>query len=86
VKGFALIAGIIITGFGQWIFDNKPLSQTHLLAVCMVVLSIYLHSSYPINKIESKENNSKKDLNNKVEKTIDNKENDTKGLEDKKTK
>ena len=25
VKGFALIAGLIITGFAQWIFENKAL-------------------------------------------------------------
>lgn len=83
MKGFALIAGIIITGFGQWIFDSKPLSQTDFIAVCMVVLSIYLHSSFPINKIE---NNNKKDLNNDVDKSNKNKEKDNKGLEDKKTK
>jgi hypothetical protein len=29
VKGFALIAGIIITGFAQYLLEQKPLGQEH---------------------------------------------------------
>jgi len=45
VKGFALIAGIIITAFAQWLVDNKPVGVNHWIAVALVSLSIYLHNS-----------------------------------------
>ena len=47
VKGFALIAGIIITGFAEWLLDGKKLEIKTWIAVVLVSLSIYLHSSYP---------------------------------------
>lgn len=57
VKGFALIAGLIITGFAQWIIDNKALQPKDWVACVLVALSIYLHSSFPIPKaaVASKE-------------------------------
>ena len=59
VKGFALIAGLIITGFAQWIIDGKPLVSKDWVAVGLVSFSIYLHSSYPIKKtgVDTKEKN-----------------------------
>ena len=47
VKGFALICGICITAFAQWFIENKPLRYIDWIAVVLVSLSIYLHSSYP---------------------------------------
>lgn len=47
VKGFALIAGIIITGLAQFIFENKPLGTKSLYGILLVSISIYLHASYP---------------------------------------
>ena len=45
VKGFALIAGIIITAFAQWLVDSKPVGFNHWIAVALVSLSIYLHNT-----------------------------------------
>lgn len=50
VKGFALIAGIIVTGIAQWIVDGKPLGNKDLLAVILVSVSIFLHSKFPASK------------------------------------
>ena len=50
LKGFALIAGIILTGFVQWAFEGKPLGANTWIAVVLVSVSIYLHSNYPIPK------------------------------------
>lgn len=50
VKGFSLIAGIIITGFAQFLLDGKPLGMKDLIGVVLVSVSIYLHSSYPPSK------------------------------------
>jgi len=47
VKGFALIAGIIITGIAQFLIDGKPLGTKDLVGVILVSISIYLHSKYP---------------------------------------
>jgi len=47
VKGFALIAGIIITGFAQWFLEGKQLRANDWIAVILVSISIYLHTSYP---------------------------------------
>lgn len=47
VKGFALIAGIIITGFAQWFLEGKQLQMNTWVAVFLVSLSIFLHTSYP---------------------------------------
>lgn len=50
VKGFSLIAGILITGFAQYLIEDKPLGQKALYGVCLVSVSIYLHSSFPPKK------------------------------------
>lgn len=50
LKGFALIAGIILTGFVQWAFEGKPLGANTWVAVALVSVSIYLHASYPAPK------------------------------------
>lgn len=50
-KGFALIAGIIITGFVQWALEGKELQTNSWVAVGLVSLSIYLHASYPPKSI-----------------------------------
>lgn len=49
-KGFALIVGIIITGIISYLVENKPLSPNTGLAVVLVIISIYLHSSFPPTK------------------------------------
>lgn len=53
VKGFALIAGLIVTGFANWLIDGKPLGTKDLVAVVLVSLSIFLHSSYPPKKVDT---------------------------------
>ena len=54
-KGFALIAGIIITGFAQWVLDAKALEANTWIAVTLVSLSIYLHTSFPYKDEKSGE-------------------------------
>jgi len=44
-KGFALIAGLLITAFASWIIDNKKLRINDWLALVIVAISIYLHSA-----------------------------------------
>mgnify|MGYP000489416975 CR=1 FL=1 len=46
-KGFALIAGIIVTGLVKWFFQGEPLEQKTWVALVLVACSIYLHTSYP---------------------------------------
>eukprot|EP00607_Mallomonas_marina_P005586 CAMPEP_0182429972 /NCGR_PEP_ID=MMETSP1167-20130531/35581_1 /TAXON_ID=2988 /ORGANISM="Mallomonas Sp, Strain CCMP3275" /LENGTH=234 /DNA_ID=CAMNT_0024614449 /DNA_START=360 /DNA_END=1064 /DNA_ORIENTATION=+ len=46
-KGFALIAGILVTAFAQWAVEGKPLRLQHWVALGLVCMSIYLHSQYP---------------------------------------
>lgn len=62
VKGFALIAGIIITGFAQWLLDGKKLEINTWIAVVLVSASIYLHSSYPYRKLVNSKLDGKKEL------------------------
>lgn len=50
LKGFALIAGIILTGFVQWAFEGKTLGANTWVAVLLVSISIYLHSNFPVQK------------------------------------
>ena len=61
VKGFALIAGLIITGFAQWLFENKALQPKDWVACALVALSIYLHGSFPIRKGSTPSSAAKKD-------------------------
>eukprot|EP01036_Dinobryon_divergens_P032545 gene32545-42158_t len=50
VKGFSLIAGILITGLAQYLIDGKPLGIKDGVGVMLVSVSIYLHSSFPPKK------------------------------------
>lgn len=50
VKGFALIAGIVLTGLCQWAIDGKRLAPKDFAAVAFVSFAIFLHSSYPVTK------------------------------------
>ena len=45
-KGFALIAGIIITAIADYLVDGIPLGPQHLISTILVSLSIYLHNTY----------------------------------------
>ena len=45
-KGFALIAGIIVTAIVEYIFDGKPLGSKHIWSAGLVSLSIWIHSSF----------------------------------------
>eukprot|EP01041_Mallomonas_annulata_P002392 gene2392-4643_t len=53
-KGFALIAGILVTAFAQWMVEGKPLRLQDWVALCLVSVSIYLHSTFPIPKTQTK--------------------------------
>jgi len=46
-KGFALILGLIMTGVTQSMIEGEQLSVNELLAMVLVILSSYLHLSYP---------------------------------------
>ena len=46
LKGFALIAGLILTAFVSWIVDMKKLRSNDWVAMIIVALSIYLHSNH----------------------------------------
>lgn len=48
VKGFALIAGILITGFVEWFRDGKQLGVAEWGAFALVAVSIFIHSKYKI--------------------------------------
>jgi len=45
-KGFALIAGIIVTGVVEFIVDGTPLGEKHFFAAGLVSISIWIHSSF----------------------------------------
>jgi len=45
-KGFALIAGIIVTGVVEFIVDGTPLGGKHVFAAGLVSISIWIHSSF----------------------------------------
>lgn len=46
-KGFALILGLILTGVTQSVIEGEPLSANELSAMVLVIVSSYLHLSYP---------------------------------------
>lgn len=50
VKGFALIFGLLVTGLAQWVLDGEELGSKDWLALALVSLSIYIHSSYPLQE------------------------------------
>ena len=43
-KGFALIAGIVVTAIAEYVVEGAPLGFHHLLSMILVSLSIYLHN------------------------------------------
>jgi len=53
VKGFALIAGIVVTGVAQWALEGKALQTKDYIAVLLVSFAIYLHGSFPPSKSPS---------------------------------
>lgn len=53
-KGYALIAGIIITGFAQFISEGESLKKAHFVAMVLVSVSIYLNSKHPYKADMSK--------------------------------
>lgn len=46
-KGFALILGLVMTGVTQSWIEGESLSKDELMAMVLVILSSYLHLSYP---------------------------------------
>jgi len=46
-KGFALIVGLVFTGFLKWLIQGQPLRSNDFLAAALVSISIYLHASFP---------------------------------------
>lgn len=46
-KGFALILGLIMTGVTQAMIEGESLSANELMAMVLVILSTYLHISFP---------------------------------------
>jgi len=57
-KGFAIIAGLFLSGVVQWVHEKKPLGPFDIAAAAMVTLSLYLHQtkgwgSAPDKKLES---------------------------------
>mmetsp|Transcript_35083 Transcript_35083/g.74014 ORF Transcript_35083/g.74014 Transcript_35083/m.74014 type:complete len:420 (+) Transcript_35083:113-1372(+) len=46
-KGFALILGLILTGVTQALIEGESLSANELMAMVLVILSTYLHISFP---------------------------------------
>lgn len=44
-KGFAVIAGLFLSGVVQWAHENKPLGGFDFAAAALVVLSLYMHMS-----------------------------------------
>ena len=46
-KGFALILGLVMTGVTQSLVEGERLSGDELMAMALVILSSYLHLSYP---------------------------------------
>lgn len=46
-KGFALVAGIVLTTISQAMLEDTPLTSRHLLAAVLVAVSTVLHSTFP---------------------------------------
>ena len=46
-KGFALIAGILVTAVAEFLVHGTPLGDRHIVATALVSAAIYLHSSFP---------------------------------------
>lgn len=48
MKGFALIFGLFFTGLAQWAVDGQGLKVSDWVALGLVSVSIYIHTSYPL--------------------------------------
>ncbi|EDQ87371.1 uncharacterized protein MONBRDRAFT_33456 [Monosiga brevicollis MX1] len=46
-KGFAILAGIVITGLADFLVAGNPLSTAKLVALPLVVVCTYLHMAFP---------------------------------------
>ena len=73
-KGFALIAGIVITGLAQYLVDGKELGTKTLYGVLLVSAAIYLHASFPprpvaAEKKDDREEESKEESKKEGKKT-----------------
>lgn len=44
-KGFAIIAGLFLSGVVQWVHEKKPLGVFDFIAAAMVTLSLYIHQT-----------------------------------------
>lgn len=47
-KGFAIMAGIVLTGFLDYAVEGRPLSPAKLIALPVVLISTYMHMQYPV--------------------------------------
>ena len=59
VKGFALIAGLLVTGVAQYFVEGKPLGLKDLAGGILVSLAIVLHSNNPPKKLDEDEKKKK---------------------------
>jgi UDP-sugar transporter A1/2/3 len=53
-KGFALIAGILVTAVADFFVHGTPLGPQHMISTVLVSLSIYLHSSFKYEESKKK--------------------------------
>jgi len=54
-KGFALIAGILVTSFTQTMYlDDFDVTARHHIAVVLVAVSTWLHTSFPSKHVPKK--------------------------------
>ena len=45
-KGFALIAGILVTGLAEFVVDGTPMGSRHAVSTALVCTAIYLHNTF----------------------------------------
>lgn len=50
VKGFALIVGLLVTGVAQWAIEGVGLKTYDWVALGLVSISIYIHTSFPVDE------------------------------------
>ena len=59
-KGFALIAGLLVTAVTGYVVDGTPLGPRHFVALAMVSMSIVIYNKFPVRNVippsESKKN------------------------------
>ncbi len=46
-KGFAVVFGVLVTGFAEWFAYGRVVSGSHWAALALVIVATWLHSSYP---------------------------------------